>query len=157
ARADLREALLRHRRPRASGPGAVGRGRSHRTALPVPDQAGGAPRRLLSEARRSRLGAGGAAEHGRLARDPTSARGGRCRPAAGLCGTTVASEPERGLSDLARARPGPDRARRSTARQPLLRAATAALPLHSGLGEPGAVLSRLRDDLPALLLGDAAP
>ena len=49
------------------------------------------------------------------------------------------------------ASPGP------VARDLLLAAAAAALPLDGGLGEPGTMLSRLRDDLPALLLWDAAP
>ena len=96
ARAGDRQALLRHRRPRAAGPGAVGCGRSHRAALPVPDQGGCKPRRLLPEARRSRLGAGGAAEHGRLARDPAPARGSRRRPAAGYVGRRWRASPSEG-------------------------------------------------------------
>ena len=47
---------------------------------PFPMQAGLGARRVLPGARRGRLGAGGAAEHGPVAVDPPPARGGGCRP-----------------------------------------------------------------------------
>ena len=60
-----------------------------------------------------RLGAGGAAEHGRLAGDPPPARGSGRRPSAEVRRPAVAGEPERGLSDVAPARAGADRPRRA--------------------------------------------
>ena len=68
-------------------------------------------RALLPAARRSRLGAGGAAEHGRLARDPPPARGVAARGrATALRRPPLAREPFRGLPDRAPERAGPDRA-----------------------------------------------
>ena len=84
ARAHVRQALLRHRRQRAQGPGAEHRRRPHRAAVSVPGRSGSEARRVVPVAPRGRLGAGGAAEHGRLAGDPPPARGsGRRPPAAG--------------------------------------------------------------------------
>ena len=58
------------------------------------------------------LGAGGAAEHGRVAVDPPPARGGRARRRQGpVRRPPLAGEPERGLPDRPPARAGPDRAR----------------------------------------------
>ena len=113
ARPLLREDLLRHRRPR-------GRARAPTTSR---SRASSSSTRSRSSRRaalvarypnlaRGRLGAGGAAEHGRLARDPPPARGGEARRrAAPLRRPPVAREPERGLPDGAPARAGPDRPR----------------------------------------------
>ena len=96
----------------------AGRGRARRAALPVPDRGDGGARRVVPEARRGRVGAGGAAEHGPVALDPPPARGGGRRESAPLRRPAVAREPVRGLSHRARDRAGPDRprgARRSSA------------------------------------------
>src|SRR5207253_2040292 len=52
-----------------------------------------------------------APEHGRLALDPASARGGCWRPASSLRRSTLARQPQRGVSDGAPARAGTHRAR----------------------------------------------
>ena len=52
------------------------RRRADRAALPVPGRGDPRADRVVPVARRDRLGAGGAAEHGRLAHDPPPARGG---------------------------------------------------------------------------------
>ena len=74
----------------------------------------------LPVAARDRLGAGGAAEHGRLALDPPPARRGRARRVGRAGGHVrrpdVEGEPERGLPDGAPARAGPDRAGRARRR-----------------------------------------
>ena len=106
------QGLLRHRRPRGPRAREHGRGRASRAALSVPGRPGGGARARLPEPARGRLGAGGAAEHGRLAGDPAPARGGEARRRrAPLRRPAVAGEPERGLSDRAPARAGPDRPR----------------------------------------------
>ena len=122
ARPHDREALLRRRRARGPRVGRQRRGRAHRVPVPVPARAGARPRRRLPEPPGDRVGAGGAAEHGRLAFDPPSPRGGgrelRGRPGE-LHRPSLAREPERGLPDAPPARAGPDRprgARRSVAR-----------------------------------------
>ena len=63
--------------PRAALAGAARRGRPPRAALSVPGRGGRASSSPRTRARGGRLGAGGAAEHGRLAGDPAPARGGR--------------------------------------------------------------------------------
>ena len=89
---------------------------------PFPLDAGPRPRRRLPEPPGDRVGAGGAAEHGRVAFDPPSPRGGGRelpRRPGELHRPSLACEPERGLSDAPPARAGPDRprgARRSLAR-----------------------------------------
>ena len=107
ARPLLGQGLLRHRRPRAAAA-------RHHVAVarveqlyPFPvDAAAGSS--AVSRARGDRLGAGGAAEHGCVARDPAPPRGGRRgqRRAAALRRSAVAGEPERGLPDRAPARAG---------------------------------------------------
>src|SRR5207244_263787 len=110
ARPVLGEDLLRHRRPRGAGGGRGGRRRAARAALPVPGRAGRGAPAVVPRARGGRLGAGGAAEHGRLARDPPPARGGAAEVGAPrLRRPSVAREPERGLPDGPPARAGPDR------------------------------------------------
>ena len=66
----------------------------------------------LSEARRDRVGAGGAAEHGGVAHDPPPARGGGRRCPGPLRRQALARQHRRGLPDGAHARAGADRARR---------------------------------------------
>ncbi len=106
----LGEGLLRHRRPRRARRRGARRGRAPRAALSVSGRAGGGVAAGLPEPARVRLGAGGAAEHGRLAGDPPSAGGGQAgRRAAPLPRAPLAREPERGLSDGAPARAGQDR------------------------------------------------
>ena len=79
---------------------------------PVPGRAGGGADGVVPQSARARLGAGGAAEHGRLAHDPPPPRrSGSRRRAGSLRRTAVAGEPERGLSDRAPSRAGPDRPR----------------------------------------------
>ncbi len=86
----------------------------------------------LPDARGDRVGAGGAAEHGRLALDPASARrrgplelvGAR---ASRYVGRTWRASPERGLSDRAPARAGPDRAGRARRRYRLISVASSRL------------------------------
>src|SRR5439155_15444940 len=109
ARALLREGLLRPRRPRAARAGRLGRDRPAGAALPIPGRRGGRARAVVPTSRGARLGAGGAAEHGRLARDQAPPRGGAAagrHPA--LRGPPLAGEPERGLSDGPPARAGQD-------------------------------------------------
>ena len=92
---------------------------------PFPTERAQAVFARLPEPARGRVGAGGAAEHGRLARDPAPARGDEARGrAAPLRRPAVAREPERGLSDRAPPRAGPDRPRR--ARALVLRAVVAS-------------------------------
>ena len=74
SRALLREALLRHPRPRAERVGARCRGRPARAALPVPRRGRPGARPAVSAAPRGRLGPGGAAKHGAVALDPPPAR-----------------------------------------------------------------------------------
>ena len=76
ARALLREDLLRHRGTRGPRQGELGRRRAARAALSVPGRAGRRADRGLPEPAGARVGAGRAAEHGRLADDP-SPPGGR--------------------------------------------------------------------------------
>src|SRR5581483_4956508 len=90
------------------------RRRAARAALSVPGRAGEDAARWLPEPPRGRVGAGGAAEHGRVAGDPAPPRGGEAgRRPAPLRRPAVAGEPERGLPDRASAGAGPDRARRA--------------------------------------------
>ena len=133
ARPLLREDLLRHRRARRPRARTRRRRRADRAALSVPGRAGGGAAARLPEPARGRLGAGGAAEHGRVAADPPPARGGEARRrAAPLRRPPVACEPERGLSDRAPARAGPDRPRGADA---LRRCSVARLePLSGGGG-----------------------
>src|SRR5207342_419045 len=60
----LGEDLLRPGRARAAAPGRLGRDRTSRAALPVPGRGGRRAHALVPGARRGRVGAGGAAEHG---------------------------------------------------------------------------------------------
>ena len=80
ARALHREDLLRHRRPRGSRDAddclAIAR---IEQLYPFPVDAAHELIASYPHARRGRLGAGGAAEHGRVADDPPPARGGRRR------------------------------------------------------------------------------
>ena len=78
---------------------------------PFPTRSGRVARRVVSQPRRDRLGAGGAAEHGAVALDPASAGGGRGGDAAALRRPSLAGEPVRGLPDRARDRAGPHRPR----------------------------------------------
>ena len=89
------------------------RGCAHRAALPVPRGRSRGARARLQRAGGDHLGAGGAAEHGRVARDPAPPRRRRFggRPAGPLRRAPLAREPERGLPDRAPARAGPDRPR----------------------------------------------
>ena len=64
---------------RGEPPGA--RRRPDRAAVPVPGRRRRRPRQSLPRARRGRVGAGGAAEHGRLPGDQAPAGGGRQRTA----------------------------------------------------------------------------
>ena len=81
---------------------------------PFPLDGHGRARPLLPAPRGGRVGAGGAAEHGRVARDPPPARGvAPPRGQAALRGPAVACEPERGLPDRAPPRAGPNRSRGS--------------------------------------------
>ncbi len=66
---------------------------------------------LVPAAPRGRVGARGAPEHGPVALDPPPARGGGRRSSAPLHRPSLAGQPERGLSDGARDRAGPDRPR----------------------------------------------
>ena len=119
ARALPGEDLLRHRRPRAARKRDRRRGGPDRAALPVPDRARAGRVRALPEPTPGRVGAGGAAEHGRLAGDPAPAGGdeaGGCT--APLCRPALAREPERGLSDRAPPRAGQNRPRRARALVP---------------------------------------
>ena len=83
--------------------------------LPLPARSGRRARRRLPRPAGDRLGAGGAPEHGRLALDPPSARGGGREGTAGRAGhvhgTALAREPERGLPGAPSPGPGPDRPR----------------------------------------------
>ena len=80
---------------------------------PFPVDAYARAHQRLSEPARSRVVAGGAAEHGCLAHDPASARGAveRDGDPAQLRRQAVAGEPQRGVSDCAPARAGPHRPR----------------------------------------------
>ena len=79
------------------------------------------------------MGAGGAAEHGRVAPDQAPPRGGEARRrAAPLRGASVARKPERGLPDRAPARARPDRACRARA----LRAQRAVARAGTSHGQP---------------------
>ncbi len=110
----LGQVLLRPGRTRAAPRGAVARDRARRAALPLPPDGNGRARPFLPAPRGGRLGAGGTAEHGRVARNPPPARGvAAARGQAPLCGTAVAGEPERGLPHRAPARAGPNRSRGS--------------------------------------------
>ena len=82
-----------------------------RAALSVPGRGLRRARALVPAARGGRLGPGGAAEHGRLARDPPPARGVAARRrSAPLRRPPLAREPVRGLPDRPPERAGPDRA-----------------------------------------------
>ena len=132
----------------------------HRAALPVPGRRGARADRVVPEARRGRLGAGGAAEHGRVADDPPPARGGGRRHARPLRRPAVAREHGRGLPDRAPARAGPDRARRARAleRASACRRLRARAALRVGLlREPRPVPARLGEQELALLRRDAPP
>ena len=96
------------------------RGRAHRAAVPVSPRRRRRADRGHAAPRGGRLGAGGAAEHGRLAVDKAPARRGGevmlLRRERHLCRPFVESIPERGLSDGPPARAGSHRpvsARRS--------------------------------------------
>ena len=78
---------------------------------PFPTDGGRRARRLVPAARRGRVGAGRAAEHGPVALDPPPARGGGGGTSAPLRRPSLAREPVRGLSDRARDRAGPHRPR----------------------------------------------
>ena len=81
---------------------------------PFPTERAQAVFSRLPEPPRGRVGAGGAAEHGRLAGDPAPAGGDEARGrAAPVRRPAVAREPERGLSDRAPPRAGQDRPRRA--------------------------------------------
>ena len=85
-------ALLRPPAPRRPREGRRGRDRARRAAVPVPDRGAGRAARELPRARDGRLGAGGAAQHGRVAlaappprgRDPPRRRGRGREPARGV-------------------------------------------------------------------------
>ena len=111
----LGQGLLRHRRARGEAGRGPRRGRADRAALSVPGRGLHRTTRALPERPRGGLGAGGAPEHGRLADDPPPARGATpgARDSARLRGPAVARQSERGVSDRAPARAGPDRARRA--------------------------------------------
>ena len=78
-----------------------------RAALSVPGRAEGRARRLVPEAGRGRLGAGGAPEHGAVARDPSPPGG---EPARGVTlryvGRPWRASPSEGLPDRTPARAG---------------------------------------------------
>ena len=78
-RALQRQGLLRHRRARGAADAADGRRRTARAAVPVPGRGGRGAHRLVPALAGDRVGAGGAAEHGRLALDPPPARRRRRR------------------------------------------------------------------------------
>ena len=111
-RALLRQALLRHRRPRGPRQVDIRRGCAARAALPVSGRAGRRAHGGLPEPAGDRVGPGGAAEHGSLANDPSPPRGGgaRRRPGA-LRRSALARQSERGLPDRASPRAGQDRPR----------------------------------------------
>ena len=88
-RALLGQDLLRHRRPRGPRRRELGRGRAARAALPVPGRAGRRAHSRVPEPAGARLGAGGAAEHGRLAARSVTASRPR-RPTAFRCATSAA-------------------------------------------------------------------
>ncbi len=83
--------------------------REDRAALSVPGRRGRRARARLSEPARDRLGPGGAAEHGAVARDPAPARRGGRRCPASLRRPALARLAVRGLSDGAHARAGQNR------------------------------------------------
>ena len=108
-----RQALLRHRRPRVTAGCERRRRCADRAALPVSGRRSCQRRAGVRRAEGDRLGAGGAPEHGCVARDPSSSRGrgvGR-RRAGAVRRAPLAREPERGLPDRTPARAGPDRPR----------------------------------------------
>ena len=109
----LGQGLLRHRRPRGLRRQAEGVAVARLEQLyPFPVAAYDELLSRYPNITELDLGAGGAAEHGRLARHPPPARGRAAgRGAASLRRPPVAREPERGLPDRARARAGPDRPR----------------------------------------------
>ena len=112
ARALLGQGLLRHRRPRGPGRRDIGGGGSPGAAVPVPGRVGRCAHRGLPEPPGDRVGPGGAAEHGRLADDPSSSRGRCARRCSGaLRRSSMACKPERGLPDRASPRAGQDRPR----------------------------------------------
>ncbi len=76
-----REDLLRRHGPRAAERGPTAADRARRAPLPVPGRRSRARRRVVSRAPRDRVGAGGTAEHGRLAVIAPPARGGGARDA----------------------------------------------------------------------------
>ena len=123
---------------------------------PFPTQARDGADLLVPAAPRGRVGAGGAAEHGPVALDPPPARGGGGRPSAPLHRPSVAGQPERGLSDRARDRAGPDRPRGARA----LAAAASGLAAPGGgvlLHEPWPVLPCHRDRPAALTRREPPP
>ncbi len=106
-----RQGLLRHRRARGRRRGARGRRGEDRAALPLPGRRRPRVDRVVPLAQRDRLGAGGAPEHGRVAHDPSSSRGGVRGCECSLRRTALAGKHGGGLSDRAHGRPGPDRPR----------------------------------------------
>ncbi len=78
---------------------------------PFPVGAGRRARPLVPLAGGGRVGAGGAAEHGRLPRDPAPARGRRRRSSAAVRRPALACEPERGLPHGPPGRAGHDHPR----------------------------------------------
>ena len=154
ARPDCREALLRHRRERAQSAGARHRRRTHRAAVSVPGRAGRPARRVVPVTPGGRLGAGGAAEHGRLEGDPPPARGSGHRPSAEVRRPALAGEPERGVSDVPPACAGADRPRRAGDERLV---ALAAAPFDGGLRDPRPVPPRFRDEHPAVPRRDPPP
>ena len=111
-----RQDLLRPHRPTHARGRRTGRRRPRRAALPLPAGRDPRARRVLPEPARGRLGAGGAAQHGRArahvtAPDADPARAPRVR----LHRPARARQPGRGLPGRAHQRAEPDpRARRST-------------------------------------------
>jgi 2-oxoglutarate dehydrogenase E1 component len=105
-----REDLLRHRRPRAAARGAGRRRRAARAALPVPVERRRRCR-ALPEPPRGRVGAGGAAEHGRLAAIRHRLEERRRRRAAPLRRPPWRASPSEGYPDRAPRGAGPHRPR----------------------------------------------
>src|SRR5205823_2021881 len=98
----LRKDLLRPRGARVARERRARGDRPDRAAVSVPGRGEECARRLVSEPRRGRLGAGGAPEHGPVASDPTPAgREAARRRQPPLRRPPLAPEPERGLSDRA--------------------------------------------------------
>src|SRR5207302_8411302 len=128
------------------------RDRADRAALSVSGRGEGRGRRVLPQAGRGGVGAGGAPEHGPVAGDqaPLGGKAARGRPAS-LRRPLLAREPERGLPDRTPARAGPDRPRRDGL------APAAATVLDRALGDRRPVLSRLFQDRLAVPRWNSAP